>query len=84
MGVRSFEKLLSIVGPQIITDRDMSMRRTSLEPVSPANRLQLTLSWLSGGMHHHIQMLAGVSVFFLNRIIYEVIDAINQADELRI
>ncbi len=34
-------------------------------------------------MHHHIRMLAGVSVSFY-RIIYEVIDAINQADELRI
>jgi hypothetical protein len=63
------------------------MRRTSIEPVSPTNKLQLTfLSWLSGGMNHHIRMLAGVSVcvFFLNRIIYEVIDVINQADELRI
>jgi hypothetical protein len=84
MSARSFEKLLSIVGPKIITDRYMSMKRTSIEPVSPANKLQLTLSWLSGGMHHHIRMLAGVSVSFFYRIIYEVIDAINQADELRI
>ena len=36
------------------------------------------------GMHHHIRMLAGVSVSFFYRIIYEVIDVINQADELRI
>jgi hypothetical protein len=54
MSARSFEKLLSIVGPHIITDRDMSIGRTSIEPVSLANKLQLTLSWLSGGMHHHI------------------------------
>jgi hypothetical protein len=83
MSARSFEKLLSIVGPQIITDWCMLMKQASIEPVSPTNKLQLTLSWLSGGMHHHIRMLAGVSVSFY-RIIYEVIDAINQADELRI
>jgi hypothetical protein len=63
----------------------MLMRRTSIEPVSPANKLQLILSWLSGGMHHHIRMLAGVNGSFFYRIIYEVIeDAINQADKLRI
>jgi hypothetical protein len=54
MSGRSFEKLISIVGPQTITDGDMSMRQTSIEPVSPANKLQLTSSWLSGGMYHHI------------------------------
>jgi hypothetical protein len=69
MSARSFEKLLSIVGPQLITDRNMSMSRTSIEPVSPANKLKLTLSWLSSGMHHHIRMLAGAGVCVFYRII---------------
>ncbi|EGZ28757.1 hypothetical protein PHYSODRAFT_309513 [Phytophthora sojae] len=44
--------------------------------------LQCALSWLAGGSYHHIRVITGVSIATFYRVVYRVMFAINDADEL--
>lgn len=46
--------------------------------------LQACLSWLGGGSFHHIRVITGVSKSSFYRIIYRVMRAIHEADELKL
>jgi hypothetical protein len=45
----SFEKLLTYIAPALVVHQAQSMNRTKIKAMSPANQLQMTLSWLKGG-----------------------------------
>lgn len=50
MHAASFEKLLSFIAPIIVCKHpERSTARTGIPPVTPANKLQMSLSWLAGG-----------------------------------
>ena len=50
MHAASFEQLLSFIAPIIVCkDPVRSTARTGIPPVTPANKLQMSLSWLAGG-----------------------------------
>jgi hypothetical protein len=83
MSIRSFEKLLQLIAPQLKINARSSKNRTGIDSVSPENQLQMTLSFLGGGRFHEIRSLAGTSKAFFYTIIYRVMDAICSNDALR-
>ncbi|OWZ06817.1 hypothetical protein PHMEG_00020882 [Phytophthora megakarya] len=79
MSFRSFEKLLLRV------DESQSCRRTrGDEPLSPVNKLQMSISWLAGYSFHPVRALAGASkpAFYIS--IHQVMNAIQAHDELQL
>jgi hypothetical protein len=83
MSYASFEALLRIVGPNLKVDYYQSLRRSSgVPPICPAGMLQCTVSWLGGGSHHHIRIISGVSRATFYRIVYRVMNAINDSKGL--
>jgi hypothetical protein len=83
MSYSAFEALLRMVGPSLTIDQHQSMRRSSgVPPVSPAGMLQCCLSWLAGGSYHHIRVITGTSKAGFNRIVAQVMGAINTCADL--
>jgi hypothetical protein len=84
MSIVSFEKLLSMIAPKLKINATYSKNRTGIDPVTPENQLQLTLSWLGGGRYHDIRALAGTSKTYFFAVVNRVIDAICSTDALRL
>ncbi|OQR86069.1 hypothetical protein ACHHYP_20514 [Achlya hypogyna] len=75
MPPRSFERLVCLVTPHIAVNERMSVLRTGISSLSPANQLQLLLAYLSGGFMIHLRRLIGTSRKQFYRIIYRVMVA---------
>eukprot|EP00644_Phytophthora_capsici_P006369 jgi/Phyca11/127013/e_gw1.66.187.1 len=84
MEVYSFEKILLLIRPALTRDEVQSKRRTGANPISPENRLQMTISWLAGGNYHTTRCLGGVSSSAFYDITKDVMRALCDCEELRI
>eukprot|EP00644_Phytophthora_capsici_P006828 jgi/Phyca11/103818/e_gw1.8.402.1 len=82
MEVYSFEKILLLIRPALTRDEVQSERRTGTNPISPENRLQMTISWLAGGNHHTTRCLGGVSSSAFYGITKDVMRALCDCEEL--
>lgn len=76
MSYRSFEKLLSYVGPDLVVDELQSIRRTGARPISPAERLQLALCYMVGGNYNQIRCHQGISVSHFYQVLWLVLISI--------
>eukprot|EP00918_Siedleckia_nematoides_P060432 GHVU01131923.1.p1 GENE.GHVU01131923.1~~GHVU01131923.1.p1 ORF type:complete len:402 (-),score=41.45 GHVU01131923.1:145-1350(-) len=72
MSPQAFEGLLRLIGGQLTVDEHQSRRRTGTDPLTPAAKLLMTLSWLAGGSYHHIRVIAGVSRAYFYSCVYQV------------
>ncbi|ETN16223.1 hypothetical protein PPTG_06407 [Phytophthora nicotianae INRA-310] len=61
MGVHFFEKLFLLIWPMLTCDEVESKQRTGIDPITPQNTLQMTISWLAGSNYHTTGCLGGVS-----------------------
>ncbi|OWZ03946.1 hypothetical protein PHMEG_00024242 [Phytophthora megakarya] len=85
MSFRSYEKLLRLLAPSLRVDESQSLRRTrGDEPLSPVNKLQMSISWLAGYSFHPVRALAGASkpAFYISN--HQIMDAIQAHDELQL
>ena len=57
----AFENLLTIVGPSLAVNEEMSILRTGIEPITPVNQLQMAISWIAGYSFRPCRATAGVS-----------------------
>ena len=76
MSSQSFENLLTIVGPALQIDEEMSKLRTGAPPISAVNHLQIGISWLAGYSDHPTRALAGVSKTSFYTFAWKTLDAI--------
>lgn len=76
MNVIAFERLVESLKPVLERDQLKSRNRTGIGPVTPVNKVQMTISWLAGGSYHAIRALAGVSTSEFYSAVIEVMNAI--------
>lgn len=69
MSRKAFDALLSLLTPSLQVDEKQSTNRTSIEPVTPANKLQMFLRYMSGGSCHDIIAYSGVGDTVLRSIL---------------
>lgn len=84
MSHASFEILLQKVAPHVHVDREMSRRRTGIEPITPVNRLQMFISWISGYSYHPARAVAGVGKATFYAVIWEMVRVITTISDSRL
>ncbi|ETM31612.1 hypothetical protein L914_20835 [Phytophthora nicotianae] len=82
MGVHFFEKLFLLIWPMLTCDEVESKQRTGIDPITPQNMLQMTISWLAGSSYHTTRCLGGVSPSAFYDI--TVVSALCDCEKLRI
>ncbi|GMF13296.1 unnamed protein product [Phytophthora lilii] len=81
MSVSAFLELERLLVPELIISPHAWVRRGW---IAADNALQLTLRYIAGGSMHDIRRVAGVSKASFYRIVWLVIEAINDLSELRL
>ena len=57
----AFQNFLTIVGPSLAVNEEMSILRIGIEPITPIDQLQMVLSGIAGYSFHPCRATAGVS-----------------------
>lgn len=79
-----FDALLDLLSPSLEVDEQQSRNRCDAGPITPANKLQMFLRYMSGGSHHDIIAFSGVSETSFYAAIEEVCSALLEHPALRI
>jgi hypothetical protein len=82
MSLKSFNKLLSLIRPQLEVNEEMAILRGG--PIMPELALYATLRYLAGGSYSDIHFFTGISTSSFYRVLWKTIHAINQCNELEI
>eukprot|EP00918_Siedleckia_nematoides_P003177 GHVU01007174.1.p1 GENE.GHVU01007174.1~~GHVU01007174.1.p1 ORF type:complete len:181 (+),score=8.18 GHVU01007174.1:275-817(+) len=81
---RSFDRLVALLQHRLWQDPIKSRQRSGTDPVSPATKVSCAIRWLAGGKHHDIRRVYQMSKSHFYAVVYQVIRAINEADDLRL
>ncbi|KAG3163319.1 hypothetical protein PC128_g20422 [Phytophthora cactorum] len=84
MNVESFRRLLMLIRPSLARDTLQSTQRTTTDPSTPENMVQMTITWLTGGSYHTICCLGGTSVSGIYDVFHDVMNTIWDCPKLRI
>jgi len=82
MTPEDFDCLLSYIKEALHVNEKQFLKR-GLSPIIPEIKLYCTIRWLAGGSYTDIAIHASISIPSCYRVIWETIDAINVAPELR-
>jgi hypothetical protein len=78
----SMEILVCILADELRVDEKRSFNRTKIQPLSPDEKVMLTLSVLSGG-DYRLRIFFGVSKSYFYEVFYETLDAIIKKFDFR-
>jgi hypothetical protein len=84
MSRTAFNSLLELLAPTLAVNEQQSRNRTGIDPITPCNKLQMFLRYMSGGSHHDIISYSGVSETAFYAAIDEVCWALLRHPDLRI